>query len=96
MSSTISISLWLRQINNPPHLSLFFLSQFNIPRCPILLQTVRLGRTRNSNHPLGRNPSKRDLRQSASLADSEFFTFLYYSLVLVEVFALELGDCMTR
>lgn len=95
MSSTISISLWLRRINNPPHLSLFFLSQVNIPRCPILLQTVRLGRTRNSNHSLGRNPSKRDLRQSASLAHSKFLNFLYYSLVLVEVFALKLGDCMT-
>jgi hypothetical protein len=52
---------------------------------------VRLGRTRNSNHSLGRNPSKRDLCQSASLANSEFLDLLYYSLVLVEVFALKLG-----
>lgn len=95
VSSTIPISLGLSRINNPPHLSFFFLSQVNIPRCPVLLQTVRLGRTRNSNHSLGRNPSKRDLRQSASLANSEFLYFFYYSLVLVEVFALKLGDCMT-
>lgn len=91
MSSTISIPLWFSRINNPPHLSLFVISQVNIPRCPVLLQTVRLGRTRNSNHSLGRNPSKRDLCQSASLANSEFLDLLYYSLVLVEVFALKLG-----
>jgi hypothetical protein len=92
LSRSIPISLRFSRINNPSHLNLFFLSQINIPGSPVFLQTVRLSRTRNSNHSLGCNPSKRDLRQSAALAKSEFLNFLYYSLVLVEVFALKLGD----
>lgn len=67
---TISAAVWLSSIDNFAHLLLFLLGQFNIPRRPVLLQTGRLGCSRDGDQSLGGNPGERDLANLASLAGS--------------------------
>jgi hypothetical protein len=83
----------LSSINNPTELLLLSLSQINIPRCPVLLQPLHLGSTRDSNHTLSGNPGKRDLTDRTALANSELLDFLDDCLVFVEIVALEFGGC---
>lgn len=90
---TISVAVWLSSIDNPAHFLLFLLRQFNIPRCPVLLQACRLSCSRDGDQSLGGHPSKRDLANLASLTGSELLYFLDNGAVLVEVLALEFGSC---
>lgn len=62
MRRRIPIPSRLRTINNPPHLLPLLVGELNIPRRPVPLQPLRLGRARNSNHALSGDPRKRDLR----------------------------------
>lgn len=89
----IPIAMWLSSINNPAHLLLLLLSQFNIPRCPVLLEPRGLGCTWNGNHSLGSNPGKCNLADSAAFLRRELPDLLNNCLVFVEVFALEFRNC---
>lgn len=93
MRSTISVTMRLSSINNPTELLLLFFSQINISRCPVLLQPLHLGRSRDSNHTLGGHPSESDLTDTATLANGEFLDLFDNGLVLVEIVALEFGCC---
>lgn len=83
----------LSSINNPTELLLLLLGQINISRCPVLLQPLGLGSTRNSNHTLSGDPSESNLTDAATLANSELLNFLDDGFVLVEIVALEFGSC---
>jgi hypothetical protein len=47
----------------------------------------------DGDQPLCGDPRKRDLANRATLARGEFLDFFDDGFVLVEVFALEFGDC---
>jgi hypothetical protein len=89
----VSVSLRLQRVQNPTHLLLLPFRQLNLPRSKVLLQTVRLSRARDGDHALRHHPSQSDLGQSAALALGESLDLLYNLLVVVEVLALEFGDC---
>lgn len=92
MRRAISVALWLSSIDNFSHCLLFLLSQFNIPRCPVLFQPGCLRCSRDGDQSLRGNPSKRDLTNLAALKGSELLYFLDNGPVLVEVLALEFGN----
>jgi hypothetical protein len=85
--------MWLGRIDDFPHFNLLVRRQWHVPRRPILLQPVRLGRARNGNHTLSGDPGERDLSRLASFPDGDLFYFVNDGTVLVEVLPLELGDC---
>jgi hypothetical protein len=89
----ISVTMRLRRINNLPHLRLFLLRQINLSRGKVFFQSLRLGRARNCNQTLGSYPSERDLSNGATLARSELLNLIDNSAILVEVLALEFGNC---
>jgi hypothetical protein len=84
--------MWLRSIDDLPHLLLLLIRQLDIPGSPILFQSMGLSGAWNRNHTLSRNPRKRDLRCGAAFFRGELLHLLNNSLVLVKVFALELGN----
>jgi hypothetical protein len=90
---TVSVALRLQRVENRTHLVLLSSRQLNIPRCKVLFQTMRLSRPRDRNHTLRHHPRQRDLRQSAPLALGQRLDLLDDLLVVVEVLALEFGDC---
>jgi hypothetical protein len=89
----VSVPLRLQRVQNPTHLLPLPSRQLNLPRSKVLLQTMRLSRARNRNHALRHHPSQSDLRQSAAFTLGEGLDLLYDLLVVVEILALELGDC---
>ena len=93
---TISVPNRLGRVNDMSHLRQLFLCQINIPRRPILLQSTRLGRTRNSNHALGRNPSECNLGDLAASSRSKFLDLVHNSFVFIEVLALEFWCCRSE
>lgn len=92
----ISHTSRLIRLKNLPHLHLLLFRQLNLPRSKVLLQPIYLGRTRNSNHPLGRHPSQRDLSQFTAPLRREFLDLFNDGFVLVEVLALEFWDRTTK
>ena len=95
VAGAIPIPLGLGRINDAPHLRLLLLSQIDISRRPILLQTRRLRRAWNGNEPLSRDPRQRYLRKRAALANSQLLDLFHDGLVFVEVLALEFWRCGT-
>lgn len=93
VNGSVSMSMWLGRIDNSPQLLLFLRSEIDVPRCPILFQTVSLGRARDGNHSLRRHPGQCDLSQSAAFSSSDFLDLFYDSSILVEVLALEFWYC---
>ena len=91
--STIPVPLGFGRIDDPPHLRLLCLRQFNVSRGPILLQPLRLSRARDGDHALRSHPSESDLRQGATFLRSEGLDLVDDAFVLVEVLALELRRC---
>lgn len=89
----ITVPFRLRLLNNPPHLRLFLIREFDVSRRPVLLQTLRLSGARNGNESLGSDPREGDLWQGAPLADGELLDLFDNGLVLVKVLSLELGGC---
>jgi hypothetical protein len=89
----VSITLRLQRVKNLAHLLLLPIRQLNISRRKVLYQTMRLSRSRNRDHTLRHHPRQSDLRQSATLALGESLDLLDDFLVVVEVLALEFGDC---
>jgi hypothetical protein len=85
------LSNWLRRVHNLAHLIHLLPGKFNITRCPILRQARGLGRPWDRNQALRSNPGQSDLRDRATLLNSQLLDLIDDSLVLVEVFALELG-----
>jgi hypothetical protein len=96
MRGTISVAVRLSSIDNFSHCLLFLLSQFNIPRFPVFLQTRCLGCSGDGDQSLGGDPGKRDLANLAPLTGSELLYFLDDGPVLVEVLALEFGNYRER
>jgi hypothetical protein len=92
----VSVPVRLQRVQNLTHLFLLLTRQLNIPRSKVLFQTVRLGRARDRDHALRHHPGQGDLRQSASLALSQCLDLLDDLLVVVEVLALEFGDCASE
>lgn len=88
----VSVSDGLGRIHNLAHLGNLFFGEINISRCPVLDETVGLGRSWDRDHALRSNPRKSNLRGSAALANSQCLDAVDDGLVLVEVLALELGD----
>lgn len=93
MDGSISVPKWLGRIDDGSHFLLLFLCQFNIPRCPVLLQSLCLGRAWNGNHTLGSNPGECDLSYRTAFPRSKLFDLVHDSTVLVEVIALKFGSC---
>lgn len=89
----ISVTMGLRRVYNLPQAFLLFFGQINIPGSPVVLQPVSLGRAWNSNHALRSNPSQSDLRQGTALFLSKLLYLVYNISVLVEILALEFGNC---
>jgi hypothetical protein len=89
----VPVSLRLQRVENLAHLLLLFLRQLHIPRSEILFQTMGLGRSGDGDHALRHHPRQSHLRQSASLALGKSLDLLDDLLVVVEVLALEFGDC---
>jgi hypothetical protein len=92
----IPMPLNLCAINNPPHLAPLLLIQLHVPTPPILYQSPLLGRPRNRNEALTRDPRERHLRDAASLALRQFLDLLDDGFVCVEVCSLEFRDCWGR
>ena len=90
---TVPVSLRLQRVQNAAHLFLLLVRELHRPRSEILFQALRLRRPRNRNHALGNHPRESNLRQRAALALREQFDLRHDLLVVVEVLALELGDC---
>jgi hypothetical protein len=88
----IPIPLRFRLINNPPHLRPLLRTQFHLSARPILLQPLHLGRPRNRQHTLCRDPSQRHLTRCTPLLHRQLLDLFYNCFVLVEILALELGD----
>lgn len=83
----------LRRVDDAPHLPLLLLAQVDVPRRPVLLESLGLGRAGDGDHALGGDPGEGDLRQAAPLSGSELLDLVDDGLVLVKVFALELWAC---
>jgi hypothetical protein len=92
MRRTIPVALRLSSVDNFAHRLLFLLNQFNIPRCPVLLQSGCLGCSGDGDQSLGGDPGKGDLASLATFTGSELLYFLDNSPVLVEVVTLEFGN----
>lgn len=89
----VPIALRLQRVKNLTHLLLLPSRQLDIPRRKVLFQTVRLSRARDRDHALRHHPRQSYLRQSASFTLSQSLDLLDDLLVVVEVLALEFGDC---
>lgn len=85
----ISVTMRLRIINDSAHFLHFLRRQLNIARRPVLLQAVQLRRTRDSNHPLGRDPGKSNLSGRAAFARGKLLDLLDNGFVFIEVITLE-------
>lgn len=96
VSGGVSISNRLGRIDNFSQFFLFLWSEIDVPRSPILLQTVGLGRTRDGNQALRRYPGQCNLGQRAALSSSDFLDLFHDSSILVEVLALEFWYCRPR
>ena len=90
---TIPITRRLQRIQYTSHLLLLVFCQFHIPRSEVLFQTLRLRCSRNGNHALRNHPRQSNLRQRTPLTLRESFDLLDDFLVVVEVLALEFGNC---
>ena len=90
---TIPVPLRLQRVQNIAHLFLLLFCQFHIPRREVFLKTLRLRRPGNRNHALSNDPRQRNLRQRAALTLRERLDLRDDFLVVVEVLALEFGDC---
>lgn len=93
---SISVPMRLGLVNDPAHFLFLLLCQFNIPRSPVLLETVDLGRAGDRDHSLCSNPSERDLANRAALSGSKFFDLFDDCFVFVEVFTLEFRGYSTN
>lgn len=85
----ISVALRLCRIDDLPQLRFIFLTQLNISRRKILLQSLRLCCSRNSNESLRCYPCKCNLGQSNAFSDCKLLHLLNDLLVMIEVGALE-------
>lgn len=92
----MSIAVRFSSINDPSQLIVLLLREIDVPARPILLKSLWLCGTRNSNHALSSNPSKRNLRQRAALLLGKFLDILKNSTIFVERLALEFRHCSTQ
>lgn len=88
----VSVAMRLCTVDDPSRLSLFFFSQLDVPRSPVLLQPVRLGSARNRDEAFSSNPSKSDLCNATTLLVGQLLDLVNNSSVFIKVFALELGS----
>lgn len=86
----------LVRVDKLPQLLLLFVCELNIPRRPVLFQTLQLGRSGNGNHALGSDPCQGNLGRRASLLGCQCLNLGDNRLVLVKIVALELGTRKTE
>jgi hypothetical protein len=84
--------MWLSRIDDFSHLRFLILRQLNIPRGPIVFQSIRLSRAGDWNQTLIGNPGECDLRRLAAFPSCDLLNLVHDGTVLVEVFSLEFGD----
>ena len=61
MSLAIPVTMNLRTVDDLSHLCLLLLIQFNVPRSPVVFQSVWLGGTGDGDEALSGNPSQSKL-----------------------------------
>lgn len=83
--------MWLCTINDPSHLGFFLFIQVDVSRSPVLLQSVWLGGSRDSDEALSGHPSKSNLCDTAPFQFGQLLDLLDNGPVFVKVVALELG-----
>lgn len=92
-SSRISHAVWLGLIDQAANFSYLGLSQINIPRSEVLLQSLGFGCTWDSDHALGRDPCKGDLGRCTAFFRSQLLHLVHNGKIFVKVLTLEFRDC---
>lgn len=89
MSFRVSVTIGLGRIDNPTHFLLLLIGQFNISRCPVVFQALRLSGAGNGNHSLGSNPGESHLTDWTASPRRDLLDLFNNCLVLVKIVALE-------
>lgn len=88
----VAITNRLQGVNDRTHLLQLLLCQIYVSCSPVLVKTLRLHCSRESNHALRRHPGDSNLRDRTVLELGKLLEAIGYLLIGVEVFALELGN----